>query len=82
MTGQPGMLAVGLDGTLRCSNILYEGSWPVFGQDRNSPFTSAKALFQGRAVYLPGAVTQMQSTLAFLPFSLIVLAAAVWGRAL
>ena len=76
------MLAVDLDGTLRRSNSLWTSSWPSFGRDWNSPFTSAKALFQRRSAHLPGVVTPMQSTLVFLSFSLIVLAVAVWGRAL
>ncbi|WP_027259240.1 hypothetical protein [Leisingera aquimarina] len=67
MTGQPGMLAVDLDGTLRRSNILYESFWSSFGRDWKSPFTSAIALFQGRAALLLGTVT----LLAVLPVNLI-----------
>ena len=73
MTGQPGMLAVDLDGTLRRSNILYDSFRSSFGRDWKSPFTLATVRFQRRAAHLPGTVT----LLAVLPVILIAICVCV-----
>lgn len=49
LAGQPGILAVDLDGTLLRSNILYESFWSAFGRNWISPFRATLALAGGRA---------------------------------
>ena len=43
------ILVVDLDGTLLCSDMLYESFWSAFGRDWRTPFLSAAALSNGRA---------------------------------